>query len=91
MEVAGLVTNGVTDTTPIVWPKGARHSAGDRRLAEQHDQPDGANDGQHNLEEQPGPLLADIAQATNGQGQVGDDLGDAVKAGQGLGDERQHK
>jgi hypothetical protein len=51
MEVAGLVTKGVTDATPIVWRKGARHSAGDRRLAEQHDQPDGANDGQHNLEE----------------------------------------
>ena len=51
MEVAGLVTKGVTDTTPILWCEGARHSAGDRGLAEQHDQPDGTNDGQHNLEE----------------------------------------
>ena len=65
MEVAGLVTKGVTDATPIVWHKGARHSAGDRRLAEQHDQPDATNKG-HKLDEKPRPWLARIAQPANG-------------------------
>ena len=65
MEVAGLVTKGVTDATPIVWPKGAGHSAGDRRLAEQHDQPDATNK-RHKLDEKPWPWLARIAQPANG-------------------------
>jgi hypothetical protein len=31
MEVAGLVTEGVTDAAPIVWRKGASHQSGGRR------------------------------------------------------------
>ena len=77
MEVAGLVAKGITDATPILWRKGARHSAGDRRLAEQHDQPDATNKG-NQLDEKPRPWLARIAQPANGQGEMGNDLGNGI-------------